>query len=108
MTLLRQSSKSIFQRYTDKFGDRPQVIKTIEECGELIQALCKWLIATSPDLVANDYDPEACVKDIVAEAVQVDVMLSQLRCIFSNRLLWADTKHREMLRLRAILEDLSQ
>jgi len=95
---------NVYEEFTKKYGDRPQMIKTMEACGELIPALCKYLIETSPDIVANKYDPDTCRENIIREAVQVEIMINQLRFVISDLDLWYAIRAEEVERLWAILE----
>lgn len=75
-----------FKKATELWGDRLQLIKTMEECGELIQAISKYLITTSELVKApeNDYDITKCKINIVEEVCDVDIMLEQVRCIIGK------------------------
>lgn len=92
--------KNPYKEFSKLYGDRPQMIKTMEECGELIQAVCKYLISVDPELVANDYDPEACKLELITEAVQVEIMIKQLRYIFNDFGLWDRIEMAEVQRLK--------
>lgn len=68
------------------YDHRDQLLKTCEECGELIQAIVKYLLVTSPNFHPNtgDYDPEECRKNILTETIQVELMLDQVEAIMQG------------------------
>ena len=72
------------------YDHRDQLLKTCEECGELIQAIVKYLLVTSPNFHPNtgDYDPEECRKNILIESIQVELMLDQVEAILPGAEEW--------------------
>jgi NTP pyrophosphatase (non-canonical NTP hydrolase) len=63
-------NKEILERAICHYGTAPQIIKAIEELGELTTALSKWM---------NNYQS---LKPIVDEIADVKIMLAQLEIIF--------------------------
>lgn len=64
----------ICKKAINTFGERNQIIKAIEECGELIAVLAQTF--TKPDDVP--------VGDILTEIADVEIMIQQLRIIFGD------------------------
>ena len=56
------------------FGEKSQMLKSIEEMSELQKAICKYLESPSVDNLAN----------ITEEMADVSIMIDQLLIIFSN------------------------
>ena len=69
-----QHEIEICQKAINTFGERQQMIKTIEECNELSTVLAQTF--TKP----NDVP----VGDILTEIADVEIMIQQLRIIFGN------------------------
>lgn len=77
------------------FGEGKQIIKAIEELGELTQALCKFQAEWSADDAVALYD------HVAEEMADVYIMLEQLKIIYANHD-WVNAWAREKLaRLRA-------
>jgi len=67
------NAREIYRLVVNQYGESYQVDKAIEEMGELIQALIK-------------YRQHGTNKDNVAEEMaDVEIILSELKLIFSNR-----------------------
>ena len=62
----------LYQKFTEKFGHRVQIIKAIEEMSELQKELCKYLLTGTGNLTA-----------ITEEITDVTIMLDQLKQIFA-------------------------
>lgn len=63
--------KDFYQKNTEHHGIASQIIKTAEECGELLQVLSKWHFG---ELKWN--------QDIITELADVSVMCDQLAVFF--------------------------
>lgn len=63
-------SSELCSKVIDKFGRTNQIIKCIEECSELIQALSKYILL-------DEDDP-----NIAEELADVSIMLTQMFYIF--------------------------
>ncbi|WP_236894780.1 hypothetical protein [Clostridium beijerinckii] len=73
----------IGQKAIRTFGGNTQIIKAIEECGELVQALSKHLIGPNPNM-----------DNICEEIADVEIMIMQLRHLFPTYKIdeWKDKK----------------
>jgi hypothetical protein len=83
--------KEIYRKAFEKFGQL-QITKAIEEMSELQKELCKLLLGNG--------DRE----HIAEEMADVEIMLSQLKEIFTNKLLVAGYKVEKLQRLEKLLE----
>ena len=63
-----------------------QIIKTMEELGELTQALAKWLLCQSI------FPPSELKKHVLEEVADVQIMLDQMKMIFGPTLIEEDAK----------------
>lgn len=70
----KEKQTEIYQKAINTFGKHNQMIKAIEECGELIAVLAQTF--TKP----NDVP----VGDILTEIADVEIMIQQLRIIFGD------------------------
>jgi len=70
------SEHELYKQAVDKWGRGPQIDMMIEECSELIKALCKLKRAHHPS------DTGALVNDICEEIADVEIMVGQMRHIF--------------------------
>lgn len=68
-----KEEKEIFLKTINTFGENQQIIKAIEELGELSTALARYFDKNKID-----------VKNICEEIADVEIMISQLRLIFSS------------------------
>ncbi len=66
----------LFKQAVDKWGRSAQIDMMIEECSELIKALCKLKRAHHPA------DTGALINDICEEIADVQIMSGQMRHIF--------------------------
>lgn len=97
--------KSAFEYATELYGDRCQLIKTMEECGELVQAIAQHLLATHPDRHPNtDYDPAQTALRVISESVDVEIMIGQLKAIFNDPAAWSLESGGKMTRLWGLLK----
>jgi hypothetical protein len=71
---LTESQYRLYRDTVDTWGQELQLNLAIEECSELIQAICKWKRSINPQLAG----------EIFEEMADVYVMLEQLRVIFDN------------------------
>lgn len=63
----------IYQQAVKHFGRLNQVIKAIEECGELVQALARWA------------EGEPVIGNIAEEIADVEIMLEQVKVILGEQ-----------------------
>jgi hypothetical protein len=85
---------SVYQKAYDKWGEDAQLLKLIEELDELRQAVCDYQhrqfnlpIAQKMGTIFVESlpDPEKLVDHIIEEAVDVSIMVRQLKIIFPKR-----------------------
>lgn len=70
-----ESQKEICLKAINTFGANQQIIKAMEELGELSTALARYF---------TKKDDEANFNNIYEEIADVEIMCSQLRLIFNN------------------------
>lgn len=92
LLVISNDFRDICNRCIKKWGWRAQKIKLIEEMGELIQALAK-----------HDNDLGSW-HDVIEEAVDVELMLNQLKG-FQVSPLWFDLRDQKLQYLRQRLEE---
>jgi hypothetical protein len=68
---LSDEEKNTLQKAIEKYGDRAQIIKAIEEFSELNHILCRYL------------NNRFCLEDLTSELVDASIMLKQLFDIIS-------------------------
>lgn len=85
----------LFKQAVDKWGRTSQIDMMIEECSELIKALCKIKRAHDPS------DTGALINDICEELADVQIMSGQMRYIFGADQIdgWYDAKLERLGRL---------
>lgn len=69
---------NLFQKALDHFGPSHQIVKTMEECGELIQALAKC----HAEYHADDDDPTKwldATRALLGELADVQIMILQMK-----------------------------
>ena len=67
----------LYEKTLKKYGQERQLDKSIEELSELIKAICKYKNCSS-----NEFDKR--INDIIEEIADVEIMLEQLKLIFSS------------------------
>ena len=72
------SEHKLYKQAVDKWGRGPQIDMMIEECSELIKALCKLKRKHEPA------DTGALINDICEEIADVEIMAGQMRYIFGH------------------------
>ena len=86
------------------FGAAAQQIKTVEELGELSQALCKYM--SHPE---GNAESEMALFDHVAEEMaDVYIMLEQLKIILNNHDRVDAWAHEKLARLASRLPDMKE
>ena len=80
--------KEIYQQAVTLWGETFQMLMVIEECAELISAICKQFRGR-----------EDC--SVVEEAVDVQLMLNQLRYIINDDEEWTTIMKEKLARLLA-------
>ena len=84
----------VYDKALETWGEELQIIKTMEECGELIQICGKYLIQDA-------WKTENAIK-LIREATDVQLMLNQIRhSIFkNNQILFIEAKIEALQELR--------
>lgn len=82
----RPSRAVIEKKAIEVYTKENQVIKCLEELGELSQALAKWLLCQSI------FPPSELKKHVLEEVADVQIMLDQMKMIFGTTLIEEDAK----------------
>ena len=82
--------ENLYREALDKWGADKQILKTGEECAELQHAIFRYLLSGDYSTAANA---------IAEEIADVEIMLEQLRIVFSDQPIDA-IKHEKLVRLR--------
>jgi len=85
---------SLFEKIIRKYGTDLQLEVLIEECAELIFAIQKWKRKKVKTPNANVTE-----RDIISEAVDVEIMIEQLKQIFPNTKLWKEIRKNKLKRM---------
>ena len=100
----KKDQEVIYKRALGTYGDESQMDMAIEECSELIKAICKLrrtaFLKQSPDYAAI---LETRCDDIRDELVDVQIMIDQLKIIFTEERDFEYVKEIKILRLDARL-----
>jgi NTP pyrophosphatase (non-canonical NTP hydrolase) len=83
---IRPSRTAIEKKAIEVYTRENQVIKTLEEIGELARALSKHLLCQSI------FPPPELKKNIKEEIADVQIMLDQMQMIFGDTLIEQDAK----------------
>ena len=67
------NESEIYRQAVEHFGRLNQVIKAMEECGELVQALARWA------------EGEPVIGNIAEEIADVEIMLGQVKVILGEQ-----------------------
>ena len=86
---MQDYEKAIFRAALSKYGITNQKIVAIEECAELIKALCKSLRGF------------ADLNNIAEEMADVSIMLDQMSIVFQNSDLVRSHRNKKVVRLKA-------
>lgn len=76
------NEQEILNKAVETYGEESQIDKAIEECSELIQALCKYKRVLNKSYTTPEY--EAVVSDVFGEIADVQIMMKQLNIIFNS------------------------
>jgi len=66
----------LYQKFTEKFGERKQIVKCIEELSELQKVLCKYLLI---DVTSNN----ELYHQLYDEIADVEITIEQMKSIFA-------------------------
>jgi NTP pyrophosphatase (non-canonical NTP hydrolase) len=82
----------LFDKAITKWGEAPQLVMMMEECAELTQAISKALRGKED------------LSNIAEEIADVEIMLAQMKLIFSNSVEVENWKSAKIQRLKELLE----
>ena len=85
------TEKELYQRAIDKWGASSQLDMVVEECAELIKAIQK--VRRKPE----HWLP------VIEEAVDVGLMLEQLKLMYDFPMAWKDLRTQKLERLEKLL-----
>jgi len=85
----------IFEETIKRYGVVMQLDVLIEECAELIKVVQKWKRKQ-----ARTPNAHVTKIEIISEAVDVEIMLEQLKHIFPDPLLWVTIKNQKLERMK--------
>lgn len=98
-----QTKRGLLARAVDVYGCRHQVIKAMEELGELIQALAKYETEVFPGDAAGAAAEKMHADHIAEEIADVRIMLQQMCLIFRVESRAAEWEAHKLTRLAARL-----
>lgn len=89
---MRLLEKMLGEKAIAAYGRVPNVVKAIEECAELQQALCKWLVAPGE---------AGYVENVHEELADVKIMINRMMLIFDPTEVedWKESKLEMLARL---------
>ena len=97
----------LFEAATDVWGERPQLLKTIEELAELQRAIARYLISVDFENTgdADKWNSEELLANILEETTDVEIMIGQLKAIFGNHMsVYEAIKTQKIQHLRSLLK----
>ena len=74
-----RSHNALFEKAINQWGRQSQIDMMIEECAELVKALCKLKRKHDPS------DTGALVNDICEEIADVQLMVNQMKIVFGSK-----------------------
>lgn len=79
---MTEETKQKIQKIADAYGLRPQLRQCVEECSELIKALCKWDREWGDSLISDSHE---CKErdDVITEIADCKIMLEQIEYLMS-------------------------
>jgi hypothetical protein len=90
-------NKDIYKNAVQRFGDRAQTDKAIEEMSELTKALLKLRYCS------KDYEREILLDAVAEEMADTEIMLEQLKIIHENRKAVEAQKRKKLERLERLI-----
>lgn len=79
--------EGLCEKSVQVWGERAQLLKTVEELGELSKAIARYLIKTGGKKIAYPADSwgiGALTVDLMEEIVDVEIMIGQVKAIFKG------------------------
>lgn len=90
-------NKDIYKNAVQRFGDRAQTDKAIEEMSELTKALLKLRYCS------KDYEREILLDAVAEEMADTEIMFEQLKIIHDNREAVEAQKRKKLERLERLI-----
>lgn len=97
------TEKEILKTAIEKLGEESQIDKSIEECSELIQALCKYKRALQEKIYPTINNE--IIKNLYGEIADVKIMIKQLEILFDKNAI-SEEESFKIARLERYLETL--
>ena len=95
---MKKADKALYKKAIGQWGGKAQMQMCIEECSELIKALCKL------DRAKNDKERIAAYESILEETVDVQIMTEQIVTLFGgNGLAIKNYRAAKLNRLKKLL-----
>jgi NTP pyrophosphatase (non-canonical NTP hydrolase) len=94
---MKTEEEKLYRATVRKFGPKHQMVKCMEELGELIQALAKY----------HDTADYATWCNVMEEMVDVRIMLNQMDCIFEDKKRKKELKEQKLERLWHIVHEMN-
>jgi NTP pyrophosphatase (non-canonical NTP hydrolase) len=94
-----EKEQYLLGRSVELFGPSAQCDKTIEECAELIKALCKYRFANNNDVLTASY------LNVIEEMADVQIMIDQLKIIFDRKGVFERIRQEKLARLQKMLQN---
>lgn len=79
---MTEETRKKIQKIADTYGLRPQLRQCVEECSELIKALCKWDRKWGDSLLSDSHERKER-DDIITEIADCKIMLEQIEYLMS-------------------------
>lgn len=76
------NEQEILNKAIETYGEESQIDMAIEECSELIQALCKYKRLVKNGYLDKEY--EAVINNVYGEVADVQIMMKQMNIIFNT------------------------
>ena len=90
----------IYQKAINKWGERSQFTKLLEELGELSAAVAKYM---NKD-VENRHNEYVLLNNVIDEVADVEIMIEQLKRILSISVAVSSAKDYKLDRLKKLLD----
>lgn len=103
---MTDQTRALYERAITAYGEGHQMVKAMEELGELTQAIAKY--TNMPAIPGSDAETEAlrAARDHVAEEIaDVGIMLDQIGMLLGIGSAAARWRWKKLMRLRQRLED---
>jgi hypothetical protein len=101
------NESELYELAVKHWGERPQLLKTVEELSELSRAISRFLIITQDQAVPKDhehYNYDLRLMEIYHEIVDVEIMIGQLKHNFQRDAIYQSTREVKFAHLRRLLK----